>query len=449
VRSRVGQEGWRARGLAIAILLLAAGAARAAPLMAIAPIDGDPAPALTRQLQWRLCDAFDCEPWHRVATAGELDLDKARERGVAGILIGAVAERRGRRTLSLSILKRSRSPAAHWRFYLDAQGALGPAALELLVKDLEAQFGGAAHASAAPALPPPPPPPRPAEALGIDLRRSERAAPVAPLPPPPAVAPKAAPPEAPGDARPTAARGPWLAVELGAFATRRELRFEGLALGAAQLREVSAPAISGPDLRLEAYPAAPFTEGLAAGLGIFGSYARSVGLRTSAVASGTGGGERASEYARLAVGATWRSPPLTAARLVVAPSVSYESLQATVEPPVPGLADARLSGLKAALWVEVLAGSRVSLLAGGGYARWTTAKDLIAGSPAYFPGGDAAALEAEAGVSVAVVRRISLRALGTYSRTRYGFAADPSGVYRATGASDAYLGARVALRAVY
>src|SRR5690348_4548480 len=109
-----------------------------------------------------------------------------------------------------------------------------------------------------------------------------------PPPPPQSFAAAAAPvsPEQAGSrgvaaaARPTGARAPWVAVELGAIITQRRLRFERIGVGAAQLREYTARSISGPQVHLEIHPAAPFTEGLGAGVGLFGSYARSVNLET-------------------------------------------------------------------------------------------------------------------------------------------------------------------------
>jgi hypothetical protein len=462
--------------VAILVALAAAGTAQGAPLVSLAPLRGDPEPALVRQLRSELCAAFECEPWHRVSTADSPDIAKARRRGVAGILTGFMAERRGRPVLSLSLLTRSRKPTMKWRLDLNRQGALDTRVMRLLIEDLETHLGGSAHAPPEPVDAPPPPrvtPPPPPEPLGIDLRPSrERAAapppppprenPV-PLPPPPlglARTPRpdapAAPPAmpaapAPGSPPAVAAgrraapeRSPrWLAVELGLFAARRELRFQTAGLGAAQLREYSAPAITGPLLRLEVFPAAPFTQGLAAGAGLFGSYRLSVGLRTRTDA----GEPRSSEISRLVLGATWRSPPLSTLRIVLAPSVSYQSLKAVVQPAIPGLADAKLSGVKGGLDLEFRSGRSLSFLMGGGYVKWTTAQDLVEGSVAFFPGGSASAIELEVGMSVAVLRWLSIRLLGEYSSTRYSFEADPTGVYSASGARDTYLGGRLVLRA--
>jgi len=261
---------------------------------------------------------------------------------------------------------------------------------------------------------------------------------MAPRPPPP-------PPRKPAPPRAETARRPWLTLELGGFVAHRELRFQGLALGAAQLREYTAPAAAGPRVRVELFPAAPFTPGSAAGAGLFVSYGRSLGLTTHI----DGGDARPSELSRLAIGATWRSPPWSAIRVVVAPSISYQAQSASVRPAVPGLADTRLAGAKAALDLELWSGAPVSLLVGGGYVRWLSAQDLVAGSVPFFPGGSASALELTAGVSLSLARWLSLRLQGEYGSTRYAFDPDPTGVYRATGATDVIWEGRLALRAAW
>ena len=143
--------------MAILIALAAAGTAQGAPFISLAPLRGDPVPALVRQLRSELCDAFECEPWHRVSTADSPDIAKARRQGVAGILTGLIAERRGRPVLSLSLLTRSRKPTMKWRLDLNRQGMLDARVMRLLVKDLETHLGGPAHATPGPAGAPPPP----------------------------------------------------------------------------------------------------------------------------------------------------------------------------------------------------------------------------------------------------------------------------------------------------
>ncbi|MFL5270807.1 MAG: hypothetical protein ACJ79E_01910, partial [Anaeromyxobacteraceae bacterium] len=279
------------------------------------------------------------------------------------------------------------------------------------------------------------------------------ALPVAPPPPeeaPPRPMPVPAPapaplPPAPRASRPgNVTRAHWVAVELGLFALRRQLAFEQVAVGAALLRGHEAPRIAGPSLHLEVFPAAS-VGGSLAGAGVFVDYGISVGLATRT----DGADQRPSQLSRLAVGATWRSRPVSPLRLVFAPSLSYRSLRLTVQPHVPGLPDAKLSGVKGGLELELRLADRFSLLAGGGYVRWLAAQDLVQGGVVFFPGGSASALELEGGFSVGLAGPFALRLIGEYSSTRYTLDPDPSGVYSAKGARDTYLGARLMLRASY
>jgi hypothetical protein len=116
---------------------------------------------------------------------------------------------------------------------------------------------------------------------------------------------------------------------------------------------------------------------------------------------------------------------------------------------VPGLADTRLTGVKAALDLELWSGATASLLVGGGYVRWLSAQDLIGGSVPFFRGGSAYATELTAGVSVALAPWLSVRLQGEYLSTRYAFEPDPTGVYRAAGAADVTSAGRLALRAAW
>jgi hypothetical protein len=156
-----------------------------------------------------------------------------------------------------------------------------------------------------------------------------------------------------------------------------------------------------------------------------------------------------STFSRLQAGIAWRIRPMSSSRFTLVPAVSYQHLEFTVDPPLAGFPDSDLSGVKVGLGLEIPLGARFGLLLGGGYVMWTDAKDLVEGDVPFFPGGSAQALEAEAGLSVALGRWLSLRVLGEYSSTTYDLDPDPSGTYVATGATDTYLGGRAMLRAEF
>jgi hypothetical protein len=229
---------------------------------------------------------------------------------------------------------------------------------------------------------------------------------------------------------------------------QRKLSYEGVPAGSTSLLGYQANLVVSPDFRLEVYPASLLTEGVFAGLGLFADYAFSVGLTTDDPA---GGAEHSTSFTRLGAGLLWRLHPASSSRFTLIPAVSYQQLKFTIEPlagvPIAGLPNANLSGVKAGIDAEIPVSDAWSILLGVGYVKWTTAKDLV--GDGFFPGGSAYALEAEAGVSVALTRVLSLRILGGYSGTHYSLDPDPSGTYQASGATDGYLGGTAMLRAEF
>jgi hypothetical protein len=437
----------------LAVLVAAAALslpAAAAPKLAIAPF-GTKGAAASRQIEEALCAQFECVPWAKVSSNGFKDLLKAKQQGVGGLLVGGVFDKAGTRMMGLNLYKRSAAAVRSWAFTLGADGRLKAADLAGLQDGLAGLLGGAAPAAAAaPKVAAAPKPTAPAK-KELAPRAAPPPAPVPPPTPAPVQAPELVvtpprpikeapiPPQAEQPAAPGAY--PLLAVEAGVLLTNRHLSFSGVGGGA--LQEFKVGFFTSPRFRLELYPLSS-RPGILAGLGVFGDYARSVGLKTKVDTSND-----PTTSSRLRAGLLWRSPALTGPGLVLVPALSYEKVQLSVSPSVPGMPDADLSGLKLGLGVEQPLGRRFTLLAGLGYVRWTTAKDLVKGSPAFFPGGSASAFEAEGGLGVWLMGPLSARALVEYSRTGYSLDADPTGTYAASGATDAYLGFRLMLRAEF
>jgi hypothetical protein len=381
--------------------------------------------------------------WPEVSSRGEPDFGKARAARVAGILTGAVARAPSGATLTLWLFTSSTKPASTWSFPLTTTGLLQAAAVRRVEQDLgtaleprAAPPAGAAVAAvaAAPVLQPQQPPPPAQEP------RQPAPEPTPPPPGPPAGAerPAAAAAEAKADGR-------WiLAGELGLFVTQRKLTYSGVTPSTGTLLGFDASSIMGPAVRVELFPAARGGSNLLGGLGLIGAYETSIGLKTLAPT----GEERSTTCTRLQLGAAWRSPAL-GERVVLIPSLSYRALRVTVSPPIDGLPNTDLSGVKIALDAELALGGRVVLLAGAGWVKWLTARELIDGSPPYFPSQGAWALEAELGVGVRIWGPISLRLVGDYSSTTYTLRADPGGAYQATGAEDRLLGARAVVRGTW
>lgn len=444
------------RSAAVAALLVGPFTVSAQPRVVVGPVAADRGGVLRRQLAAALCERLECVPRSRAYTGRRPDFAKARRNGVSGILYGAVTGKAPNRLAWLALLTRSTEPDRTWRLEVRESGLLAPRAARAVARDVERRLAppeGAPHpaapgAAAAPPPPPQPSPPPPLPAPAVDVGPALAATPPPPREPEvpaPLVAP-GQPPRTAAPPREDAAPAPAplrLAVEVGAWVTGRELSYEGtVPPGTGTLQTMTADAVVCPRAYLEVFPAAAFGPGPLAGLGVFADYRRSVGFEVSA-----GAQDHSARLSRLSAGLTWRLPPLSALRLALAPAVSYERLEVIVSGTVPGLPDARLEGVKLGADLGVPIGARFALLLGGGWVHWTSSKDLVDGDVAFFPSGSASALEAEAGFAVAFARRLSVRLVGEYSSTRYSLDADVTGRYRATEATDRYLGGRASLRA--
>ena len=453
-------------GLVLGLLAAPISALPEAPKrITISGVSGEPEHTVSRQLVGTLCGPYECVSRPKVYTNGLPDFRRLRAEGVTAVLYGSVTEKGGRRSVRIALLRDSLDPDRTWTFALDGKGAIPRASLDELVRDLRVELGGAPMQAPRPAAAPPAAAAAVAAPAAIaatatpptsaKLAEAQPPAPVAAAAPPPQPAPapakepppRAAPASTPPPAKPSAAEPHRLlgASELGVLVTGRELTYSGSTPpGTTELLGYSANAIACPRFRVELYPLTAFTSGVLSGAGIFGEYSLSVGLTTETAAE-----ERDSQLRRLQAGIAWRIRPISASRFTIVPAVSYQRLEFTVDPPLAGFPDSDLSGVKLGLGLEVPLGGRFGLVVGGGYVMWTTAKDLVDGDVPFFPDGSAHALEAEAGLSVALVGPISLRVLGEYSSTTYDLDPDPSGTYAATGATDTYLGGRAMLRAEF
>jgi len=428
------------------------GLAGAAPRISIAPVRGDTKSAVTKQLGSALCSSYECVPISRIRTGGKIDFAKAKAQKVAGIVAGTVTGAKGAgKTLQLALLTQSLNPVWTKSYALTGNGTLSRDSAVDLAGELDAQLGGAALPPPAPAPVAPPPPAVAAPLAAVAV------APVVPAAPPPAPAPaeaKAAPPPATQQAAKapagkTGAKARLVAaVEAGVDLVQRKLSYEGVPAGSSSLLGYEANLIVSPRLSVEFYPVSLLTEGALAGLGVTADYAFSVGLTTQDPA---GGAEHSTSFTRLGVGLCWRLHLAASSRFALIPSVSYQQWKFTVQPvngvPIQGLPNANLSGVRVAVNAEIPVGDAVSIPLGVGYVYWTTAKDLV--GDGFFPSGSAYALEAEAGVSVALGGWLSLRVLAEYSGTQYSLDPDPSGTYQASGATDRYLGGKAMLRAEF
>lgn len=447
----------RGRTGVLLAMLVAPMLATAAPArISLAPVRGDASGAVGRQVRSLLCQRHQCVPLSRLKRHGKLDFDKVEALKVAGIVAGTVAAGgRGRRALEVALLQGSLQPVWKRSYPLTSRGILSRESATDLARELESRLGGE--------MPPPPPevpPPAPPEPS-----RAVPTPPAAVPPAPPEPAPFAPAPSAPAPALAApvpSARPPTIravppaaapprerprerllgALEAGVGLGQRRLSYGGVPAGGGTPLGFEAKLVVSPHLHAELYPGSLLTEGVLAGLGLFADYDFSVGLKTQDPA---GGANHPTSLRRLGAGVLWRLHPVAGSRAAIVALVSYQHLEFSVGGTlIPGLPDADLSGVKAGVEAEIPVGGAVALLLGAGYVKWRTAGDLV--GDGFFPGGNAYALEAEAGISLALGGAFSLRAMGGYSVTRYSLEPVPGGIYQASSATDQYPSARATLR---
>jgi hypothetical protein len=245
--------------------------------------------------------------------------------------------------------------------------------------------------------------------------------------PPPAKEPPAA------ARRPPPERQPFVALEAGVELLARQLGYVVPGGGTTPLGLQWYSMLS-PAFRLELYPLSPLGDGLFDGLGLMADYAFSVGLKTEG---------NPTNSSLLQAGLLWRFYPVEGWRFAVIPEVSYQWQTSEVDPPISGLPNSNLHGIEGAVGFEFPLGSVVTILARGGFVYWLSAKDLLE-TTAFFPGGDAWALDGNVGLSLRIAGPISVRLMGEYRYIRYAF--DPGTSFGATGAVDQYVGGRAMLR---
>jgi len=235
---------------------------------------------------------------------------------------------------------------------------------------------------------------------------------------------------------------PLISVEVGGDFLNRDLSYTPSTQTG--LRTYSASVIGMLYLGLELFPFAK-SGGFLTGLGIFGSYQFSIGLKSQTA----GGVEESTSFNMLAAGIEARIRPIKYSDFALVIPVAFRTYNFTVSnaSAFTGLPNQSLLGVSAGLKLEIPIGSVFLILIGGDYVFWFQKKELIGNSnPVYFTSGSAGAFEAELGFGFYIVGPLSIRLIGEYSNTSYSFNPDPTGTYNATGASDRLIGGKAVLR---
>jgi hypothetical protein len=428
----------------------------AAPRISLAPVRGDKNNAVGSQLTGEVCKAYDCVPYTRASTNKKPDWNKARKEKVAGILTTNITKTKKGYNAGVALLMGSSKVKRSWNFPLTAKRNLSSAQLKQLTHEMGPTMGfaedvsGVAAIAAAEAAKPAPPP----------VATTTPTSPMSTAPPPAVITEPTVIPPPPGApeksladvpvsadaasaATPSGVRGqPLFSVEVGGDFLNRDLTYSPSTQ--AGLRTYSASVIGMLLIGVELFPFAK-SGGFLTGLGIFGSYQFSIGLKSQT----QGGVEESTNFNMLAAGIEARIRPIKYSDFALVIPVAFRTYNFTVSnaSAFTGLPNQNLLGVSAGLKVEIPIGSWFLILIGGDYVFWFQKKELIGNSnPVYFPSGSAGAFEAELGFGFYIVGPLSLRLVGEYSNTSYSFNPDPTGTYNATGASDRLLGGRAVIR---
>jgi len=459
--------------LAALSLLICGLTAEAAPKITIAPITGDKKSQVGSQISGALCRTYTCVPSSRVFTKKKPDWNKMKSAQVTGLLVGGVAKAKSGKgkEVQLSWLDKPGKAAQSWSFPLTSAGKLTSSSLQTLSADVGnlASGGGnagvgavgavAAGAAAAPGADTmSTTPPTAAPAAGAAALAAAPAEPlplpVTPTPPAPGEKSLADTPVAVDAGANQGYEGPrhqWkFAVEIGSDFLNRNLSYGNVGAGSI-LRPYSIGLFFAPRARLELYPIAFFSDGFFAGIGIFGDYSMSLGLK-SKFQDTANPFEKGTTYTRWQAGIEWRLRFWKDSDFAITPFFA-KTKQKFVTDGDPagsgfsGLPQFDLSGIKFGLRLDIPISSGFWIIVSGDYVSWSTnqlaVQDTSGVNSTHFT-GSAKAIEAELGFHIQIAGPFAIRIFGTYSSTSFTF--DDNQPEAAGSATDRYLGGRVMLR---
>jgi hypothetical protein len=238
------------------------------------------------------------------------------------------------------------------------------------------------------------------------------------------------------------------AIELGADFLNRNLSYGNVGAGST-LRPYSASLFIAPHVRVEFFPLALFSDGFFAGIGLFGDYALSLGLK-SKFPDGTL--EKGTTYSRWQAGLEWRLRFLKDSDFAIVPFYAYGKYKFLTDGDpttagFSGLPQYSIWGHKLGLRLDIPISSGFWIIVGGDYLLWKTkalaVQDASGASSTSFT-GSSSGFEAELGLHIQLVGPLSIRVFGIYSSTSFTF--DDNQPAAAGSATDRYLGGRAMLR---
>ena len=422
--------------------------------------------AVRAQVASAVCAQAECVPPSRVTIKKKLDWKRVARERIQAVLSGSVSGKGAKEKLSLVLVDSKKQII--WRKSLKlVKNKVPPRPLGAAVQELIAIVQTVPAAT--PPTEPPPTARNPPPAETADNRPFFSEQPPDPNAPPTTtsgsepdagVPPDATAPSANGE-QPVGTVGdngavpppeeakkrvyPIIVAELGVDLMFRDFAYQGLETG--NLYGYTGTGVVMPSLHVEVFPAAPFTNSVLGGLGLYGDVAFAVGLKSM-----LNDESFPTNSTRWGVGIKWAIRPIAGSRFTIGPDLGYRSWSFSVQPGSDGTVIAQLpeltySGLDLGGTMEVPLGNFGTLSFKGAYLPVFSAATVL--SPDIFPSGHASGFTAELGLGFYLDpgKLLELRLTGIYTQYNMTFTnVGASDTYRATGSTDRWVGGRLGLR---
>ncbi len=386
-----------------------------------------------------------------VAKGPKPDWSKVKKQKVDFVITGAVKGKGAKRTLDLQVLTKPGAPKLKKAIPFSTAD-LGPRALETALDALNKAMGLSGGAAASPppeAKKEPEPEPeakKEPEAEAAPPKREPEAR-KEPTPPPPAPAEEARETPEPSETaiRPKA---PIVEIEAGLDVFSRSFSYNQVST--LNLRSYSASFILAPAFRAEFYPLALVTQGAAAGIGIDGEGAVSVGLKSRRSGTDT---TWPTSIVMYDFSVRYRIRPISTSDAAIIPFVGYAARSFSVG---VGSDGSTLDGLPGVAYTAIRPGLAAELpFSSSGFSVFAkfAVQIVLSSGPiigsTYFTKGSNLGLDWQIGAGFRIIGPLQIRVAFDFARYGLGFTTAATDTYQAAGAVDLYLGGNVALRLIF
>jgi len=440
------------------LLLLLTPAAASAEKLCVAPFAGPGAAAVRGQIADNLCTTNACVDPKKATKAGKPDFAKGKKEKVDFFVDGTIKKKGGKHTLELQVLTRAGPPKFKKTFTYTG--------LVLPDKTLEAALAALNKAMGLEEAPAkeepkkeeekkeeaPPPEEKKEEAPPPEEPKKKRKEPEEPPPPPKEEDRKAETPPDDDSAPPRKPVKPhFVAIEAGVELFSRSFSYNAPETN--NLRSYSASLIVAPVVKAEFYPLAIFSKGIASGIGVDGTFALAVGLKSRR--SGTDV-TWPTNLQHFDVSLRFRLMPFDGVAAEIIPFVGYAVRTFSVGigtdmSTLDGLPNVAYAGIRPGLAGELpFSNSGFSIFAKFAVIVVLSSGQIISSADTgFFKRGSNLGIEGQLGAGYRIFGPLSIRLAFDFTRYGLSFAPEPADTYRAGGAVDTYLGGTMTIRLTF